>query len=55
MSNRSDLCGVALNSYNNINNINHKENAQNIGNYDNDITMMMFDSVVIKRSEELIR
>ena len=37
------------------NNINHKENAQNIGNYDNDITMMMFDSVVIKRSEELIR
>lgn len=30
-----------------------KENVENIGDYDEDIVMMMYDSVVIKRRADL--
>lgn len=36
------------------NNINNIENKENIGEYDEGIVMMMFDSVVVKKQEELI-
>ena len=35
------------------NNVNGKENAENIGNYDEDVVMMMYDSVVIKRLSDI--
>ena len=34
-------------------NMQGKENAENIGDYDEDIVMMMYDSVVIKRRADL--
>ena len=37
--------------YNNLNKI---ENEENIGDYEEGVVMMMFDSVVIKKAEELI-
>lgn len=36
------------------NNINKIENKDNIGNYDDGIVMLMYDSVIIKRQNELI-
>ena len=36
-----------------VNNINSIENPVNIGNYDDDILMMMYDDVVIARATEL--
>lgn len=36
-----------------VNNINGIENPVNIGNYDDDILMMMYDDVVIARATEL--
>ena len=36
------------------NNVNGMENDFNFGNYDNDIVMMMYDSVVIRKIEGLI-
>lgn len=35
------------------NNIHHIENKENIGNYDEGVVMMMFDSVVIKKNESM--
>ena len=37
-----------------VNNINGIENEVNIGNYDNDVLMMMYDDVVIARAEDLV-
>ena len=37
-----------------VNNINGIENEVNIGNYDNDVLMMMYDDVVIVRAEDLV-
>ena len=37
-----------------VNNINGIENPVNIGDYDEDILMMMYDDVVIVRAEDLI-
>lgn len=36
------------------NNVHGNENAENIGDYEEDVIMMMYDSVVIKKQEELI-
>ena len=35
-------------------NVNKVENKENIGNYDEGVVMMMFDSVVIKKQEDII-
>lgn len=37
-----------------VNNINGIENPVNIGNYDDDILMLMYDDVVIARAEDLV-
>ncbi len=37
-----------------INNINGIENVENIGNYDDDIIMMMYDDVVIRKKTDLV-
>ena len=37
-----------------LNNINGFENAPEIGNYEDDILMMMYDDVVIKHKLELV-
>ena len=34
-------------------NIEGRENAENIGDYEEDVVMMMYDSVVIKKMSEL--
>ncbi len=36
------------------NNVHNIENAENIGDYDEGVVMMMFDSVVIKKQEALV-
>ena len=36
-----------------LNNINGEQNLSSIGNYEDDILMMMYDDVVIKRLSEL--
>lgn len=38
-----------------LNNLNGIENSAEFGNYEEDVLMMMYDSVVIKRKSELIR
>lgn len=37
-----------------VNNINGIENEVNIGNYDDNLLMMMYDDVVIARAEDLV-
>lgn len=37
-----------------VNNINDRQNQPNIGQYDEDVIMMMYDDVVIKRKSELL-
>lgn len=37
-----------------VNNINGIENPVNIGNYDDNVLMMMYDDVVIARAEDLV-
>lgn len=37
-----------------LNNIHGKENASVIGQYDEDIVMMMYDDVVIRKKNELM-
>ena len=34
-------------------NVEGRENPENIGNYEEDVVMMMYDSVVIKKKSEL--
>ena len=34
-------------------NVEGRENPENIGNYEEDVIMMMYDSVVIKKKSEL--
>ena len=46
--------GAGVNFYKFIlNNINGEQNLSSIGNYEDDILMMMYDDVVIKRLSEL--
>lgn len=37
-----------------VNNIQGNENKEEIGNYEEDIVMMMYDDVIIKKKNELV-